>query len=134
MAPMMCRNRILLVINNDSSVAVVDDDPAVLNSLKFLISIAGYGVVTYASALAYLEDQISQASCMILDQHMPQMTGLELAAHLRAEGKQIPILLITGAVSPSIISRAAELGIEKVLDKPPTEGELLGFIEAYNRA
>jgi CheY-like chemotaxis protein len=55
------------------------------------------------------------------------MTGLELAERLRADGSGIPILLITGSPSPAIAARAAELGI-RVLDKPPTEGDLLDFV------
>ena len=46
---------------------------------------------------------------------MPEMTGLELAARLRADGSGIPILLITGSPSPAIAARAAEVGITKVL-------------------
>ena len=51
---------------------------------------------------------------------MPNMTGLELARRLRADGAVIPILLITGSPSPTIAASAAELDIE-VLDKPPGE-------------
>jgi two-component system, LuxR family, response regulator FixJ len=118
--------------NVHGGVAVVDDDLAVLNSLKFLLEVTGHKVDTYISALAFLEDCASRPACMILDQHMAQMTGLELVAHLRMTGRHIPILLITGAASPAIIARAAELGVEKVLDKPPSEDELLSFIETYN--
>jgi CheY-like chemotaxis protein len=59
---------------------------------------------------------------------MPEMTGLELAERLRADGSSIPILLVTGSPSPVIVARAAELGINRVLDKPPTEEDLLDFI------
>ena len=59
---------------------------------------------------------------------MPEMTGLELAERLRADGAGIPILLITGSPSPAIGARAAELGI-RVLETPPTEGDLLDFID-----
>ena len=61
---------------------------------------------------------------------MPKMTGLELAAQLRTEGHLLPIMLITGSPSDAIVSRAADLGISRVLDKPPSEEELLDFIEA----
>ena len=43
-------------------------------------------------------------------------------------GASIPILLITGSPSPSIVARAAELGIDKVLEKPATEKDLLDFV------
>jgi len=113
------------------TVAVVDDDPAVLDSLKFLIELAGHPVSTYASAAAFLNDSGSRPACLILDHHMPQMTGLELAARLRGAGAAIPVLLITGSPSPVIRARATELGVEKVLEKPPGEEELLSFVRAY---
>jgi two-component system response regulator FixJ len=117
--------------SHHGAVAIVDDDQAVRDSLKFLLEVAGHTVGTYASAVAFLEDRAVQPCCMILDQHMPQLTGLDLAARLRTDGIGIPILLISGALSPGIVARAAELGIEKVLGKPPTEDELLGFVNAY---
>ncbi len=113
-------------------VAVVDDDEAVRASLKFLVELTGHKIRTYASASAFLEDRASQPACLILDQHMPQMTGLELTAHLRIDGSQIPVMLMTGALSPVILARAAELGIERVLSKPPAEVDLLSFIETYS--
>jgi len=117
--------------NQLNAVAVVDDDIAVLDALKFLLEIAGHTVVTYSSAAAFLEDRKGRPACLILDQHMPHMTGLELAAQLRGDGADIPILLVTAQPSPAVIARAAELGIERVLSKPPTEDDLLSFINAY---
>ena len=58
---------------------------------------------------------------------MPNMTGLELAGRLRADGALIPILLITGSPSPTITARAARLGI-KLIDKPPSDEALIDFI------
>ena len=101
-------------------------------SLKFLLELAGYRVGAYGSAMAFLEDRALQPACLILDQHMPHITGLELAAKLRTQGKTAPILLISGAVSPAIITRAAQIGIEKVLGKPPPEDELLSFVSAHS--
>jgi two-component system, LuxR family, response regulator FixJ len=60
---------------------------------------------------------------------MPNLTGLELARKLRADGAAIPILLITGSPSPLMTASAAELGI-KILDKPPGEEALIGFINS----
>ena len=110
-------------------VAIVDDDAAVRDSLRFLLGVSGYDVATYESAADFL------AHCdrrflvgLILDHHMPQVTGLELAARLRAQGDPLPIMLITGSSSPAISARAKALGIEQVLEKPPAEQELLRFV------
>lgn len=112
--------------------AVVDDDPAMLDSLKFLLEISGHRVATYASAAEFLEDRDLRPACVIIDHLMPQMTGLELAARLRSERAALPVLLITGSPSPAIIARAAQLGIEGVLEKPPAEDELLNFVNAHH--
>lgn len=62
---------------------------------------------------------------------MRQMTGLELTARVRADGIHIPVLLITSALSPDILARAEEIGIERILEKPPTEADLISFITAW---
>ncbi|HUA76808.1 MAG TPA: response regulator [Acetobacteraceae bacterium] len=119
-------------MNNDKGgVAIIDDDPAVLDSLKFLLELSGHVVTTYASAASFLADRGASHACLILDHHMPQMTGLELLERLRRDGAETPVLLITGSPSPAIIARAAALGVEKVLEKPPGEEDLLRFVGAY---
>ena len=109
--------------------AVVDDDLAVRDSLRFLLEVIGYPVEIFASAAEFLRANVQHFACLILDHHMPNMTGLELARRLRADGAVIPILLITGSPAPTIAASAAELGIE-VLDKPPGEEALIDFIDA----
>ena len=111
-------------------VAIVDDDHGVLESLRFMLEMAGYPVATYPSALAYLADQQGEPRCLILDHHMPVMTGLDLVTKLQTEHATVPVLLITAAPSPAIVARAAEIGVTRVLEKPPTETELISFVEA----
>jgi two-component system, LuxR family, response regulator FixJ len=120
-----------MVTNNKGAVAVIDDDPAVLDSLKFVLELAGHTVSTYGSAGEFLDDRGPRPACLILDQHMPTMTGLELAARLRGQGIGIPVLLITGSPSPAILARATALGVDKVLEKPPGADELLQFVSDH---
>jgi FixJ family two-component response regulator len=61
---------------------------------------------------------------------MPHMTGLELAERLRATDVGVPILLLMGSVSPAMVARATELGIERLLEKPLSEKDLFDFIDA----
>ena len=117
--------------NQAGTVAIVDDDPAVLDSLKFLLEVLGFEVTTYTSAHAFLDRGAARPACLILDQHMPGMTGLELVQRLQEQRSGIPVLLITGSPSPAIVRRAALLGVEKVLEKPPDEADLLNFVNAY---
>jgi two-component system response regulator FixJ len=111
------------------TVAIVDDDYAVRESLQFLLEVIGYTVEIFASAAEFLQANVRHFACLILDHHMPNMTGLELARKLRADGTAIPILLITGSASPVMTASAAELGI-KVADKPPSDEALIDFINA----
>ena len=111
------------------TVAVVDDDQAVRDLLGFLLEVIGYTVEIFASAAEFLRANVRHFTCLILDHHMPNMTGLELARRLRADGAVIPILLITGSRSSAIVASAAKLGI-KVLDKPPGEEALIEFVNA----
>jgi FixJ family two-component response regulator len=122
-----------MVDNNDSDVAVVDDDAGMLDSLKSELEAAGYTVGAYPSAVAFLKDSAARPACLITDLNMPEMTGLELAAHLRCEGSDIPVLLFSAQLSPTIISRAAQLGIKKVVEKPARGNELVSFIATYNK-
>jgi two-component system response regulator FixJ len=112
------------------NVAIVDDDAAVRDSLRFLLEVIGHPVETFASAAEFLKAEMHRLACLILDHHMPEMTGLELAERLRADGSDLPILLITGSPSPVIAARAAEIGINRVLEKPLSDEDLLDFIKA----
>jgi two-component system response regulator FixJ len=111
-------------------VAVIDDDVAVLESLKFLLETAGLTVAAYGSATDFLDDHVSRPACLIVDQHMPVMTGLELVARLRQEAAEVPVLLITGSPTSAIAARANELGIA-MLEKPPAEHDVLTFIDEH---
>ena len=111
------------------AIGIVDDDQAVRDSLRFLLEVVGHRVETFASAGEFLSAEGHDLVCLILDHHMPEMTGLQLAEKLHADGSSIPILLITGSPSPAIVARAAQLDIG-VLEKAPEEDEVLAFIDA----
>jgi FixJ family two-component response regulator len=111
-------------------IALLDDDAGVRESLSFLLKVAGYEVVAYTSAHELLQEcPLEQLKGLILDHHMPCMTGLELASRLRADRWRFPILLITAAPSPAIVTRATQLGIETVLRKPFAESDIVAFVE-----
>ncbi len=112
-------------------IAIVDDDDAVLESTRFLLEISGHAVATFTSAVDFLASADSRAyDRLILDHHMPRLTGLELARHLREAGVRIPTMLLTGSLTPDIITRAGELGLERVVEKPASEADLMAFVEA----
>jgi two-component system response regulator FixJ len=99
-------------------VGVVDDDPAVRNSLKFSLEIDGFVVRTYGNADELLSDaQLSQFSCLVVDQHMPGTSGLDLAAELRHRQISVPVILITSHPPRVLIARANEAGVP-IVEKP----------------
>jgi FixJ family two-component response regulator len=113
------------------AVAVVDDDDAVRESLRFLLESAGFSVVAYGSAAEFLSHApLCNLSCLVVDQHMPDQTGLQLVSSLRQRGKRLPIALITGSPSADLLRMAAELGVARVLEKPLDDESLLQFIAA----
>lgn len=116
------------------AVVIIDDDPAVLASLKFLLQASGYEVVAYASPLDFLgDDGEDEVACLVVDQQMPEMTGLEFITRLREDARTTPVLLVSSAVTPMVCARAAELGVP-VLAKPLEEGDLLRFVASHASA
>ncbi len=110
-------------------VGVVDDDAAVRDSLRFLLEAAGFSVVTFPSAGAFLAADNSYAlTCLLLDHHMPQTTGLDLLRQLRQSGRDLPVALMTGSPSAHVTRQALKLGALVVLEKPLTEQALFQYL------
>jgi FixJ family two-component response regulator len=112
------------------TIAIIDDDEAVRQSLAFLLGVVDYRVETFASAVEFLKQASNRFVCLIVDQHMPEMTGLELVQQLRSAVQRIPVMLISGALTEADIRRAEALQIDKVLEKPADEGKVLAFVAA----
>ncbi|HTW70393.1 MAG TPA: response regulator [Acetobacteraceae bacterium] len=111
-------------------VGVVDDDAAVCESLRFLLEAAGHVVVAFHSADEFLAAADSdKLDCLLLDHHMPQVTGLELLRRLRQDGRQVPVALMTGSPSAQLNQQALALGAVVVLEKPLAEQALFAFVE-----
>ncbi len=101
-----------------SPIYVVDDDPAVLHSTRFLFESEGHRVETFASGSELLSAFPGPCPlCVLLDQVMPGMDGLEVCRRLRDLDAGIPVILITGHPNPRIRTRARDAGIS-VVDKP----------------
>ena len=112
------------------TVDIVEDDDAVRDSLRALLESYGYTVRDFASAPEYLErGQSTPSDCMIVDQHMPGMTGLELMEMLRSQGARTPALMVTGRNDPLLESRLARAGIFRLLHKPINDEQLVSCIE-----
>jgi two-component system, LuxR family, response regulator FixJ len=114
-----------------AAVAVVDDDQGVRDSMRFLLEMGGYDVETYASGAEFLERTGPEPlGCLVIDQQMPGLTGLDLIRALQERGGTTPTLLIVSTPSAAVSRRAAELGVGEVLEKPMAEIDLLARIGA----
>lgn len=114
-------------------VDVIDDDDAVRDSTRALLESYGYEVRDHASAEHFLQNTDSKTDCLLVDQHMPGMTGLDLLEHLRARGDQTPALMMTGRSDPTLLPRAARIGV-KLLHKPVPEDQIVSWIEQMRLA
>jgi two-component system, LuxR family, response regulator FixJ len=110
-------------------VYVVDDDPGVLGSLRFLLETDGFDVETFRSGPALLNAVASKgADCFVIDYKMPNIDGIDLASRLRSRHIAAPIILITGYPDDNIPAKAAVAGVHDVLLKPHIEESLVARI------
>ena len=106
------------LVRNDGVVGIVDDDPAVRNSLKFSLEIDGFAVGVYANAdELLLESDLERYRCLVIDQHLPGLSGLDLVAKLRERRIPVPVILITTQPSRSLVVRADQAGVP-IVEKP----------------
>ncbi|HEY2615809.1 MAG TPA: response regulator [Acetobacteraceae bacterium] len=118
-------------INSPQIVAIVDDDGDVREVLDALLESVGHVVKTYEDGQQLLDDpDLGDVACLVVDQKMPEMSGLALLRVLNATGRSIPSLLITGLPDPRIVDAARKLGAIEVLTKP-IEWEKLLKLVAY---
>jgi RNA polymerase sigma factor (sigma-70 family) len=114
---------------NSSSVFVVDDDPDVRSSLKFLIGTVGLQVETFESTESFLKRDLPDAdSCLILDVRLHGRSGLDFQHELAARGIRIPIIFITGYGDIPMSVRAMKGGAIEFLTKPFRDQDLLDAI------
>jgi FixJ family two-component response regulator len=112
----------------DPEVIVVDDDLAVRNSLKFSLEVEGFTVRVFPGGIELLNDtDLSRCGCLVIDQNMPGMNGLDLVAELRARDAQAPTILITSYPTVALRERAAKAGVA-IVEKPFLETALIDRI------
>ena len=112
------------------NVVLVDDDAAVRNSLRLLLTGRGYDVDSYAGGDAVLEAKLacSARTCLIADYLMPDIDGLTLLERLRKQGWLGPALLITGHFNGTLERRALAVGYSRVFEKPLNHERLLDAV------
>lgn len=112
------------------TVFVVDDDPAMCESLKWLIESVNLSVETYPSANAFLDTYSADSpGCLVLDVRMPGMSGLELQEILVQRKVQLPVIIVTGHGDVPMAVRALKTGAMDFMEKPFNDQELLDRIQ-----
>ncbi len=111
--------------NRYPCVAVVDDEADVLRAMQRLLRAAGFEVEVYATGEAFLNSVADHCpDCVLLDLHMPGISGFEVQAQLKACSCPVPVIVITGHDTASAQVRAMQGGAFAFLRKP-ADGDLV---------
>jgi FixJ family two-component response regulator len=122
------------VSNSGASVALVDDDSSVRVALGRLLRLAGYEVTPFGSAAEFLTSLgVRLPDCVVLDVHMPVLSGLDVSAWMKTAGIRVPIVFITASDEPSLDATVAGASGVRLLRKPLSKSDLLGAVTAALR-
>jgi len=113
-------------------VYVIDDDPAMRDSLDFLLGSAGFSVRLFDSAQVFLNELAKlESGCVVTDIRMPGMDGMELLRQLNpASGvRKLPVIVMTGHGDVPLAVEAMKLGALDFLEKPFEDDRLIGMID-----
>ena len=112
-------------------VHVIDDDEAARHSLAFLIDCAGLEVRSYGSAIEFLKAVPTlDHGCIVTDVRMPEMSGVELIARLKALGVTDPVIVITGHADVPMAIQAMKAGVADFIEKPFGDDTILAAIRS----
>jgi len=113
-------------------IAIIDDDATIRNAMASFVDALGYRTEVYNSGEDFVDAAMkSEASCLLVDIELGDITGIELVRHLSTMGLTFPVIFMTGSQDPTIKKQAAEVGSIAYLLKPfPTDH----LVEAINEA
>ena len=126
-------NAVLLAEN--PTISIIDDDPAVRDALLRLMDSAGFPAEVFDCAEAFLASPSrADTTCLVLDVRMPGMDGLELQRRLVASNWTVPIIFISAHADADVRARALQAGAIEFFEKPFSSTALLEAIAAACRA
>jgi FixJ family two-component response regulator len=105
------------------TIAVVDDDSRLLESLENLLESAGYSVRTFSSPKAFLAAGLSGLDCLITDIGMPEMDGFQLRDAVAETRPDLPVFMVTGR--HEIADQPGRAALAPTLFRKPIDGQLL---------
>lgn len=116
--------------NAAPTIFIVDDDAAMVDSLRVLVESIGHRARGYRSAAEFLEDfDPARPGCVILDERMPGMSGHKMHEELLRRGSVIPIIMCTGHAEVQMAVDAMKRGAVTLVQKPFRDQDLLDAIE-----
>jgi CheY-like chemotaxis protein len=116
-------------------ISIVDDDPLVRDATVDLINSLGHTAAAFESAEEFLDSgQVKNTTCLITDQQLPGLSGIELQNQLHVEGYHTPIIFITAFPESKIRERALSAGAVAFLTKPFEEAALVSSLQAALKA
>jgi FixJ family two-component response regulator len=122
------------VASADLLIAVVDDESPVRTMLGRLLRLADYRVSAFASGEEFLDSLHTQLpACVILDVHMPGLSGLDVQSRMCAAQIDVPVVFITASDDVALDRVVLEAGGKRLLRKPFSNDELLEAIGAALR-
>jgi two-component system response regulator FixJ len=114
-------------VSEGATVYILDDDPAIRDSLSLLLEIEGYEVHVHSSAMTFLTEieGKEEGGCVVTDVRMPKMTGIELLDAMKERHAYLPMILITAHADVSLAVQAMKKGAVDFLEKPFNDEALL---------
>jgi FixJ family two-component response regulator len=113
---------------------VVDDEAPVRTALGRLLRLADYDVVTFASGEEFLASiAVRRPECVILDIHMPGLSGFDVQSRVRAARLAIPVVFITASDDSALGPSVVDAGGVRLLRKPFSNEDLLNAVDAALR-
>ena len=115
-------------------IAVVDDEESVRKALRRLFRSAGMDVETFASGREFLDSlPLHRPDCLVLDLHMPGLTGRDVQQHLAQVQPRVPIVVITGKDEPGVRESVLAAGAADYLLKPLNDHTLIAAVTSASR-
>jgi FixJ family two-component response regulator len=109
---------------------VVDDDPAVRDTLSLVLSAAGYQVICFADGAALLSVARTRTpACILLDVHIPGKSGLDILKELHGEDYPAPIFMVSGQGDIPMAVSAIKYGALDFIEKPFRGSEIVGRLD-----
>jgi FixJ family two-component response regulator len=114
----------------NQTVFVIEDEEAVRHSLEQVLSVGGFKVETYARARDFLDAfPYERPGCLLLDIHLPDMTGFELMDELHRRETSVPVVMLTGYSDVRTAVTAMQAGAIEFIEKPPSPPRLMNIIK-----